>query len=157
MLSRADSLLVTGGTGLIGANFIHYWLAQHPGDRMLVLDALTYTGNLEGLGQTLSNPHLTFVHGDIATPGLAEGLLRDYEVTWVVHLAAESHVDRSIAGPEAFFRPMWWALTFCSRPPGRSGWTKGGAAKWPGFTMSRPTRSLARWHGTSSTRHGGAA
>jgi dTDP-glucose 4,6-dehydratase len=95
-------LLVTGGAGFIGANFIHYWLGRHPDDRIVVLDALTYAGNLTSLQPALSNPQLTFVHGDIAAPGLAEGLLREHELTTVVHLAAESHVDRSIVGPEVF-------------------------------------------------------
>lgn len=95
-------LLVTGGAGFIGANFIHYWLSRHPGDHLVVLDALTYAGNLASLQPVLSHPRLTFVHGDIATPGLAEGLLWEHELTTIVHLAAESHVDRSIVGPEPF-------------------------------------------------------
>jgi len=95
-------LLVTGGAGFIGANFVHYWLGRYPDDRIVVLDALTYAGNLASLQPALSNPQLTFVRGDIAAPGLAEGLLREHDLTTVVHLAAESHVDRSIVGPEVF-------------------------------------------------------
>jgi len=95
-------LLVTGGAGFIGANFVHYWLAQHPGDPVVVLDALTYAGNLASLDPVRSRPELTFVQGDIRTPGLAEGLLRDHRITTIVHFAAESHVDRSIHGPDAF-------------------------------------------------------
>ncbi|MBA3259573.1 MAG: dTDP-glucose 4,6-dehydratase [Gemmatimonadales bacterium] len=96
------SLLVTGGAGFIGANFVHYWLAQHPGERIVVLDALTYAGNLASLDSVRGRGELTFVHGDIRTPGLAESLLRESGVTVVVHFAAESHVDRSIAGPDPF-------------------------------------------------------
>jgi dTDP-glucose 4,6-dehydratase len=93
---------VTGGAGFIGANLVHYWLDRYPDDRIVVLDALTYAGHLASLQPALSDPRLTFVHGDIATPGLAEGLLREHGLTTVVHLAAESHVDRSIVAPEAF-------------------------------------------------------
>ena len=95
-------LLVTGGAGFIGANFIHYWLSRYPDDRIVVLDALTYAGNLASLEPALSHPQLTFIRGDIAAPGLAEGLLREHDLTTVVHLAAESHVDRSIVGPDVF-------------------------------------------------------
>ncbi len=95
-------LLVTGGAGFIGANFVHHWVAHHPGEPVLVLDSLTYAGNLASLDPVRSRPELTFVRGDIRTPGLAEGLLREHRITTIVHLAAESHVDRSIHGPDAF-------------------------------------------------------
>jgi dTDP-glucose 4,6-dehydratase len=96
------NLLVTGGAGFIGANFVHHWLTAHPGDRVVVLDALTYAGNLASLEPVLERRELVFVEGDIRTPGLAEGLLREHDVTVLVHFAAESHVDRSIHGPDAF-------------------------------------------------------
>jgi dTDP-glucose 4,6-dehydratase len=96
------NLLVTGGAGFIGANFTHYWLARHPGDRVVVLDALTYAGNLASLEPALSDPRLTFVHGDIRASELTAALLRDHEITTLVHFAAESHVDRSIVGPDVF-------------------------------------------------------
>ena len=96
------SLLVTGGAGFIGANFVQHWAARHPADTIVVLDALTYAGNLASLEPLRAHPGLVFVHGDIRTPGLAESLLRKHEVTTLVHFAAESHVDRSIAGPDAF-------------------------------------------------------
>lgn len=98
------NLLITGGAGFIGANFVHYWLAQHPDDSIVVLDALTYAGNLASLGEALSHPRLTFVQGDIRTPHLAENLVRDHAISRVVHFAAESHVDRSISGPDAFLQ-----------------------------------------------------
>ena len=96
------SLLVTGGAGFIGANFVHYWLATHPGDRVVALDALTYAGNLASLEPVLGRPELVFRQGDIRTVGLTEALLREHAVTTIVHFAAESHVDRSIHGPDAF-------------------------------------------------------
>jgi dTDP-glucose 4,6-dehydratase len=95
-------LLVTGGAGFIGANFVRYWLTSHPGDRIVVLDALTYAGNLASLEPVQDRAELTFVRGDIRTRGLAEGLLRKHGIDTVVHFAAESHVDRSIVGPDAF-------------------------------------------------------
>ena len=95
-------LLVTGGAGFIGANFVHYWLAHHPGESVVVLDALTYAGNLANLDGARARPEFTFIQGDIRTPGLAERLLREYGITVIVHFAAESHVDRSIHGPDAF-------------------------------------------------------
>jgi dTDP-glucose 4,6-dehydratase len=102
MPPQLRSLLVTGGAGFIGANFVHYWLAHHPGDPVVVLDALTYAGNPSSLYALQARQELTFVHGDIRTPGLAERLLRQHRITTIVHFAAESHVDRSIHGPDAF-------------------------------------------------------
>ena len=93
------NLLVTGGAGFIGANFVHYWRQHHPQDGVVVLDALTYAGNranLDGLNS------VEFVHGDIRDTALVEKLLADHAINTIVHFAAESHVDRSIHGPAAF-------------------------------------------------------
>ncbi len=95
-------LLVTGGAGFIGANFVHHWLTTHETTRVIVLDALTYAGNLASLGPALDDPRVGFVHGDITTEGLAARLLREHQLDTIVHFAAESHVDRSIHGPETF-------------------------------------------------------
>ncbi|MGH8323023.1 MAG: dTDP-glucose 4,6-dehydratase, partial [Steroidobacteraceae bacterium] len=95
-------LLVTGGAGFIGSNFVHYWLREHAGDRVMVLDALTYAGNLANLQAVADNPQYRFVHGDIGDRELVERLLREEAVDTIVHFAAESHVDRSIVGPGAF-------------------------------------------------------
>jgi dTDP-glucose 4,6-dehydratase len=95
-------LLVTGGAGFIGANFVHYWLAAHPGDRLVVLDVLTYAGNLANLKGAEDRSEYRFVHGDICDTGLVEQLLREERLDTIVHFAAESHVDRSIEGPDAF-------------------------------------------------------
>ncbi|MGC8520134.1 MAG: dTDP-glucose 4,6-dehydratase, partial [Steroidobacteraceae bacterium] len=95
-------LLVTGGAGFIGANFVHHWLWVHPDDRVVVLDALTYAGNLANLESVKDRPQLRFVRGDIRDTALVEQLLREERLDTIVHFAAESHVDRSIQGPDAF-------------------------------------------------------
>ena len=95
-------LLVTGGAGFIGANFVHYWLQAHPGERLVVLDALTYAGNLANLEPVKDRPELEFVQGNICDTPRVEGLLREQGIDTIVHFAAESHVDRSIHGPDAF-------------------------------------------------------
>ncbi len=95
-------VLVTGGAGFIGANFVHYWVREHPADEIVVLDALTYAGTLTSLEPLLGRPGLEFVQGDIRDPGLVEALLAEYEIDTIVHFAAESHVDRSIESPAGF-------------------------------------------------------
>ena len=95
-------LLVTGGAGFIGANFVHYWLGQHPGDRLVVLDALTYAGHRGHLPAADEHAEFRFVHGNICDTALVESLLRAEQIDTIVHFAAESHVDRSIEGPDAF-------------------------------------------------------
>lgn len=97
-------LLVTGGAGFLGANFVHYWLRTHPDDQVVVLDALTYAGNQANLAAVHAHPGFHFVHGDILDTRLVEELLRHHCLDCVVHFAAESHVDRSILSPEAFLR-----------------------------------------------------
>ncbi len=96
------SLLVTGGAGFIGANFVHYWLKRHPGDRLVVLDALTYAGNVANLEAVRDKPGFHFVLGDIRDEALLDALLAEHAIDTVVHFAAESHVDRSITGPDTF-------------------------------------------------------
>jgi dTDP-glucose 4,6-dehydratase len=95
-------LLVTGGAGFIGANFVHSWVANHPDDRIVVLDALTYAGNLASLAPLAQHPGYRFVHGNILDSALVEGLFVDEQIDTVVHFAAESHVDRSIVRPDDF-------------------------------------------------------
>lgn len=100
----AKHLLVTGGAGFIGANFVQYWLQQYPTDKVVVLDALTYAGNLANLQSVEQNPNFTFMKGDICDSDLVEKLLREKNIDTLVHFAAESHVDRSIIGPDAFIQ-----------------------------------------------------
>ena len=95
-------LLVTGGAGFIGSNFVHYWLREHAADRVVVLDALTYAGNLASLEAVTNRPEFRFVHGNIGDDALVGRLLREEKIDTLVHFAAESHVDRSIHGPDAF-------------------------------------------------------
>src|SRR5574337_736063 len=95
-------LLVTGGAGFIGANFVHYWSARHSGDRVVVLDALTYAGNAASLDPVRAHPQFRFVHGNICDDALVNKLFEEEQFDAVVHFAAESHVDRSISGPDAF-------------------------------------------------------
>ncbi|MDC0685674.1 MULTISPECIES: dTDP-glucose 4,6-dehydratase [Sorangium] len=95
------NILVTGGAGFIGSNFIRYVLAERPGVQVVTLDALTYAGRRESLTGLPEQRH-AFVHGDIRDRELVERLLSERRIDTIVHFAAESHVDRSIAGPEAF-------------------------------------------------------
>ena len=97
-----SSLLITGGAGFIGANFVHYWVKKYPQNKVVVLDALTYAGNKANLAPVEDHPEFHFVHGDIRDYDLVLKLLRDEKIDTIVHFAAESHVDRSIHGPDAF-------------------------------------------------------
>jgi dTDP-glucose 4,6-dehydratase len=95
-------LLVTGGAGFIGSNFIIYWLKKYPEDKIVNLDKLTYAGNLENLRSVEKNPNYEFIKGDICDPQLVGELTKDVDV--IVHFAAESHVDRSILDPAPFIK-----------------------------------------------------
>ncbi|MDH3559591.1 MAG: dTDP-glucose 4,6-dehydratase [Gammaproteobacteria bacterium] len=97
-------LLVTGGAGFIGSNFIRYWVSRYPDDRVVNLDALTYAGNLENLSDIESAAGYRFVRGDITERSAVERLLEQEAIDSVVNFAAESHVDRSILGPDAFIK-----------------------------------------------------
>ncbi len=98
------TLLVTGGAGFIGSNFIRYWLRQHPEDSVVNLDALTYAGNLENLSDVEHSPQYQFVRGDICDADLLDTIFSQQNIDTVVHFAAESHVDRSIHSPGAFIQ-----------------------------------------------------
>lgn len=93
-------LLVTGGAGFIGSNFIHYWLENHPQDKVVNFDALTYAGNLKNLKDIADNQNYTFIQGDIRNAQQVDEALQGTDV--VVHFAAETHVDRSILEPASF-------------------------------------------------------
>jgi len=95
-------LLVTGGAGFIGSNFVHYWLDRHPDDRIVVYDALTYAGNRANLEDVESE--IAFVQGDIADPELARDVLENESIDVVVNFAAESHNSLAVIDPARFFR-----------------------------------------------------
>lgn len=96
------TLLVTGGAGFIGSNFIFYWLKHHPEDRVVCLDKLTYAGNLATLVPVMDHPNFRFVRGDICDRAAVKRLFEEEQPQEVINFAAESHVDRSIQAPEVF-------------------------------------------------------
>jgi len=95
-------LLITGGAGFIGSNFIHYWMKHHPEDQIVNLDLLTYAGNVENLVDLEKNPNYVFIQGNICDLVVVEKAMDGVET--VVHFAAESHVDRSIMDPTVFVK-----------------------------------------------------
>src|SRR6266403_3624759 len=98
------SVLITGGAGFIGQNLVHAWRAARPADRLVVVDAMTYAANLRSLEPLIADRSILFVKGDITDAALIHRLFEEHKFTRVVHLAAESHVDRSIVDPEAFLQ-----------------------------------------------------
>lgn len=119
---------MTGGAGFIGGNFVHFWRRDRPGDRIIVLDSLTYAGNMETLEQVAGT--ITFVCGDITDTVLCRHLFASHSIDTVVHFAAESHVDRSIREPSTFIRTNvvgTQVLLDCCMDAWRTGgrWTEG--------------------------------
>ncbi|MGB5595734.1 MAG: dTDP-glucose 4,6-dehydratase [Crocosphaera sp.] len=104
LLASNQTILITGGAGFIGSNFVHHWCRNYPNDHVMVLDALTYAGNRQNLASLEDRKHFKFVKGDICDRPLIDKLLKEENITTVVHFAAESHVDRSIIGPDAFIQ-----------------------------------------------------
>ncbi|OGE14406.1 dTDP-glucose 4,6-dehydratase, partial [Candidatus Daviesbacteria bacterium GWA1_38_6] len=95
-------LLVTGGAGFIGSNFIHYWLKNHPDDKIVNLDKLTYAGHMESLKNLEGNPNYQFIKGDICDEEVVKKAMQGIDI--IVHFAAESHVDRSVVDPLIFVK-----------------------------------------------------
>ena len=110
-------LLVTGGAGFIGCNFVQHWIEKKPDDRVVVIDALTYAGNAASLDALRANASFRFVHGDICDTDLVMKLLREESIDTLVHFAAESHVDRSILGPDQFIKTNIVGQFFWTPPP----------------------------------------
>jgi dTDP-glucose 4,6-dehydratase len=98
------NLFITGGAGFIGANFVRHWLGRAQEGRVVVFDALTYAGNIDNLAGLDEDPRYVFVKGDICDEAAVRALLERHGIDTVVHFAAESHVDRSILGPDDFIR-----------------------------------------------------
>ncbi|CAD5900258.1 dTDP-glucose 4,6-dehydratase [Carnobacterium maltaromaticum] len=96
------NVLVTGGAGFIGSNYVHYMLENHPDYKIINLDLLTYAGNIHNLDDVIDNPNHIFVEGNICNRELVRNLVKTYDITHFVNFAAESHVDRSILNPEIF-------------------------------------------------------
>ena len=99
-----ETMLVTGGCGFIGSCFVLQQMQQYPDIRLINLDALTYAGNPDNVKEVADDPRYTFVQADVADRPSVEAVFREYHPTMVVHFAAESHVDRSIDGPDVFVR-----------------------------------------------------
>src|SRR6202051_3332753 len=104
MSFEPNNVLVTGGAGFIGANFVRHWLGTTQQGKVVVLDALTYAGNIENLAGLERDPRYVFERGDICDEEAVRALLERFQVDTIVHFAAESHVDRSILGPDDFIR-----------------------------------------------------
>jgi dTDP-glucose 4,6-dehydratase len=104
MSFEPNNLFVTGGAGFIGSNFVHHWLKGPGSGRVVVFDALTYAGNIDNLAALKANPRYTFERGDICDEARVRALLERYDIDTIVNFAAESHVDRSILGPDDFIR-----------------------------------------------------
>ena len=98
------TIIVTGGAGFIGGNFVYYELEKHPEDKIICFDALTYAGNMETLDEAMKNPQFVFVKGDIANRDDVDKLFNEHKPDIVVNFAAESHVDRSIENPGIFLQ-----------------------------------------------------
>lgn len=98
------NLLVTGGAGFIGSNFVHMMLEKYPDYQIIVFDKLTYAGRMENLDRVRSNPHFQFVRGDIADTAAVRAAINNHSIDTLISFAAETHVDRSIMDPDAFIR-----------------------------------------------------
>ena len=103
-MHNTNNILVTGGAGFIGSNFSRYWLNLYPDEHVVVLDALTYAGNRSSLKDLSGFSNFSFIHGDILNGTLVREVLESNKIDTIVHFAAESHVDRSIHGPDDFFK-----------------------------------------------------
>ena len=128
------NIIVTGGAGFIGCNFVYYELEKHPEDRIICLDKLTYAGNLKSLDEAMKSPSFRFVRGDICDRETVEKLFEEEHPDIVVNFAAESHVDRSVEDPGLFLGSE--DIIRC--PPMRYMET----CRWTGPTCSLPSRRI---------------
>lgn len=109
------NILVAGGAGFIGSNFVELMLDKYPDYRIIVYDKLTYAGRLENLARFRDNPRFAFVRGDICDPAAVRETIRAYDIDTLVNFAAETHVDRSIMDPTPSFAPMSTGRMCCSK------------------------------------------
>lgn len=130
------NILVTGGAGFIGANFVPYFIENNPEYHVVNLDLLTYAGNLENVAEVENHPRYTFVQGDICDSIFIKELFQKYQFHDVIHFAAESHVDNSISGPEAFIKTNVLG-TFNLLDTARKLWMKGPNQYNSGFENTR--------------------
>lgn len=131
-----NTVLVTGGAGFIGSNFIPYFLAGHHDVKLVNLDKLTYAGNLDNLVEVQNNERYIFVQGDICDKDLVESLFDEHLFSAVIHFAAESHVDNSISAPDAFIKTNING-TFTLLEAARKCWLEDVGRPRPGFESSR--------------------
>ena len=129
-------LLITGGAGFIGANFVSYLLERYENFRVINLDKLTYAGSLENLRDVEGHPNHVFIKGDIFDLKLVEHIFEKYQIDNVIHFAAESHVDNSIVNPSAFVETNIIG-TFNLLEAARKYWMNGIDSYKPGFEHSR--------------------
>lgn len=130
------TILITGGAGFIGANFVPYFLKNNNDYHLVNLDLLTYAGNLDNLKEVDNHPRYTFVKGDICDRTFIEELFNTYDFSDVIHFAAESHVDNSISGPEAFVKTNVLG-TFNLLDTARKHWMSGPNQYKEGYEQSR--------------------
>lgn len=98
------NILITGGCGFIGSNFVRFWATKYPTDNLIIIDALTYAGNLSNIDSLIKQNKVEFIHGDICNSELLKKTFSQYQINTVVHFAAESHVDKSITEPDSFIK-----------------------------------------------------
>lgn len=139
------NVLVTGGAGFIGSNFIHYLLENEKEARVFNFDALTYAGNLDSLADVADDPRYQFIQGNICDAGQVDAAMRENQIDAVVHFAAESHVDRSILGPRQFIETNVVGTFNLLDARGNIGWrSKPFQGKTSAFITSPPMKSSAR-------------
>ena len=130
------TILITGGAGFIGSNFIPYFLEQHQDINIVNIDKLTYAGDISNLKEVAQNKHYTFIKGDICDRNLIEDLFNKYQFKGVFHFAAESHVDNSIESPDEFIKTNVFG-TFNLLDVARKHWKYGPNSVKQGFENSR--------------------
>ncbi len=135
-VKEKKSILITGGAGFIGSNFISFFLRENTDINILNLDKLTYAGNPENLAEVAHSERYVFIKGDICDVGLLNRLFRNYKITGIINFAAESHVDNSIESPDSFIKTNIEG-TFVLLETARKYWLTGKNKKKPGFEKAR--------------------